>query len=99
MAGTRIYIKLFGGEQDGWDASIEVAGTKAPKMFYVHRVSDTQQIKDTHDPQLKMILTQSLAILAYEYSGFEVKEGVVGGRQYRYDRCEAADKSLKDPAI
>lgn len=97
-----IYVKLFGGEKDGYDAVIPKVKGRWPEMFYVHRNCDDKRISDVqHHEQLHEILANTLAILAYKYNkdGSGPKEGVPGGKQYRYDRCEAADKKLTDPAV
>lgn len=92
-----IYVKLFGGEQDGYDCELNI-DQRWPDMFYVHRVSDDKRIQDAKDPELKEILANSLAVLAYEFKKADPKESVPGGKQFEYHRCERADRSLKDPA-
>lgn len=101
MADEKIYIKLFGGEQDGWDGDIPLIEGKYPDMFYIHRVCDAQLLSDaekTNSGHFEM-LTDALSILAYEFVQADPKDGVTGGRQFRYDRCAKADKALSDPAI
>lgn len=99
-AEKTIYVKLFMGEKDGWDAEIQTIDGTFPRMFYVHRNCDDHRIKvaANTDAEIYEILSNSLAILAYEFKQADPKEGVTGGRQYRYDRCESADLSLHDPA-
>lgn len=95
-----IYVKLFGGEQDGWEAEIKTVNGTFPRMFYVHRNKDTGRIKEAEsNPALHELLSNSLAILAYEFRQADPKEGVPGGRQYRYDRCTNADHKLTDPVL
>jgi hypothetical protein len=93
-----IHVELFGGEQDGYTADIETEG-RWPNMFFVHRACDNQRISEARDPQLKRLLNDSLAILAYEFSKADPRDGVKGGKVYRYDRCEARDRALSDPAV
>lgn len=95
-----IYIKLFGGEQDGYDIEHEVeTETSFPDVIYVHRACDSGRIKDARDPKLKRLLTDSLSILAYRFEQADMKDGVPGGRQYTYVRFAEADKAMSDPAM
>jgi hypothetical protein len=98
---NKIYVKLHGGEQDGWDQEIEVESGTHPELVYVHRASDSTRIADAEvrDPRLYEVLRDSLAVLAYSFKKADPKAGVTGGRQYDYERCEAADRKLSDPAI
>lgn len=96
-----IYVQLFGGEQDGFSVETKTVDGKWPDVFYVHRACDNKRISDaerTGDPEL-IELTNYLAILAYEFKQADPKEGVKGGKQYRYDRAEHADRKLTDPAL
>lgn len=97
VADKKIYIKLFGGEQDGYDTVVD--GDQAPTMFYVHRVHDDKRISDAKNPDLRATLADALAVLAYELDIAYAREGVPGGLMYRYNRRESADKSLHDPAV
>jgi len=96
---AKIFIQLFMGEQDGWTSSIDVKNGRPPEMFYVNRACDDERIRKAKDAKVRMILTESLAVLAYEFYQAELKEGVPGGKQYRYRRVEHADRKLTDPAL
>lgn len=102
MAKKKIYIQLFGGEQDGWEfKEYEVPSGSIPEMIYIHRASDSPRIADAarRDPRLHMVLANALALLAYKFEKADPKDGVTGGKQYHYVRCEGADRKLSDPAI
>ncbi|ACH62080.1 hypothetical protein MYRNA_72 [Mycobacterium phage Myrna] len=95
-----IYVQLFGGEQDGFEAELELDhGSRWPDMFYVYPVCRTGEIKDARDPELQKLLVDNLSILAYEFHSADPRDGVRGGKIYRYRRCESADKALTDPAV
>lgn len=97
---SEIYVKCFGGEKDGWDAIIPKVKGRWPEMFYVHRNCDDKRIQDVEDnAELHEMLVSSLSILAYKFTSADPKDGVTGGKQYRYDRYEKADKKLTDPAV
>lgn len=100
MSEKKIYVKMFLGEKDGWDAEIETVNGTFPRMFYVHRNCDDNRIKHAAktDSEILEILTNSLSVLAYEFTEAWPQDDVVGGKVYRYDRCESADLKLSDPA-
>lgn len=101
MAKTKtIYVQLFGGEQDGFEAELELeSGSRWPDRFYVYPVCRTGEIKDARNPELQKMLVDNLSILAYEFDSADPRDGVKGGKIYRYRRRESADKKLTDPAV
>lgn len=100
MPGKKIHIDLFGGEQDGWEfKEFFTKSGRRPDVVYVHRACDTQRIKEAPSEELKSILTNSLAVLAYRFDKIKNKDGVTGGKQYRYVRHPDADRSLKEPCL
>ena len=100
MKKKTIYVQLFGGEQDGFDADLELEpGSTWPDVFYVYPVCRTGEIKDARDPDLQKILVDSLSILAYRFDSADPRDGVKGGKIYRYKRYAGADKKLSDPAV
>ncbi|QZE10418.1 hypothetical protein SEA_SCOOBYDOOBYDOO_67 [Mycobacterium phage ScoobyDoobyDoo] len=98
MKKKTIYIQLFGGEQDGFETEMEVDDLW-PETFYVYRNCDTKRINDARNPDLKKLLVDNLSILAYRFVSADPRDGVKGGKVYRYERFAGADKSLKDPAV
>lgn len=99
MSKKTIYIQLFGGEQDGFEAELELESSLWPDTFYVYPVCRAGEIKDARDPELQALLVDNLSVLAYEFHSADPRDGVRGGKIYRYRRCESADKKLNDPAV
>lgn len=90
----KVWIHLYGGEQDGWRKQIELR-TVAPTKFYVWHVNDEKTI-DTAKGKDRMVLQSRLATMAYER--FDQVD-IDGRTEYRYQRCETADKPVTNPAI
>lgn len=90
----KVWIHLYGGEQDGFRRRIALK-TKAPQKFYIWRVRDGQKIEAAKGKE-RMILQNRLATMAYEL--FDEAE-VDGERELRYRRLESADKVAADPAL
>jgi hypothetical protein len=101
MTPKKIFIELFGGEQDGWNHEITYDTPQWPELFYVYRARDEKRIKEAvkADFDLGKLLNESLSVLAYEFKAVECREGVAGGKVYCYLRTEEADKALSDPAV
>jgi len=101
VVDKKIYVKLFGGEKDGWSMEVPSTDGQFPDMIWVHRNCDDKLLADTEksDPAHFELLTEALSVLAYEFHSADPKDGVTGGKQFRYDRCASADKAMTDPAV
>jgi hypothetical protein len=92
---AEVHIQLFGGEQDGYRANIDLRST-APEMFYIWRAIDNEAITLASGKK-RMVLATKLAVLAYRLDDtIEIDEART---QLRYVRHAAADKKLSDPAM
>lgn len=90
----RVWVHLYGGEQDGFRRKIALR-TKPPKKFYIWHVNDAARIDEMKGKE-RMILQNRLAVMAYEL--FDDVD-LSGERELRYRRLESADKVAVDPAI
>lgn len=86
---TKVNVELFGGEQDGYRASIELR-SRIPDVFYIWRAADNDKISRASGKE-RMVLADKLAVLAYRLDDQTDK-------QLRYVRHEEADKAI-DPAM
>ncbi|AON96842.1 hypothetical protein BI081_gp091 [Mycobacterium phage Tonenili] len=96
---VRVWIHLYGGEQDGWRRKIVLADAdpeKAPQMFYVCRIRDEVKISEAASPTARMTLQNQLSQLAYELYADVVIPCASGKpeRELRYRRLESADKVM-----
>ena len=99
-----IFVKLYLGEQDGHTAEVQTVNGVWPKMFYVHRACDNAMLAEAerryaNEPEAFELLKSAAEVLAYEFAQADPKDGVPGGKQYVYSRCEARDRALSDPAV
>lgn len=95
---AKVHIQLFGGEKDGYNVDIDLRTDKIPEMFYIWRGMDDEKIREARGTK-RATLTNRLAVLAYVLDSDTIKDGIIGGREYRYRRCVEADKKLPDPAV
>lgn len=91
---NKVWVHLYGGEQDGFRRRIELK-TKPPKKFYIWHVNDAKAIEELRGPA-RGTLQNKLATMAYELFD-EVK--VSGERELRYRRLESADKVADNPVV
>lgn len=84
---TKVWVHLYGGEQDGFRHKIELK-TRAPKKFYMWRVNDLAEIDKAKGKQ-RMVVHNRLATMAYEH--FETVH-LDDCPEIRYRRLESADK-------
>ncbi len=91
---VKVWVHLYGGEQDGFRCKIELK-TKAPKKFFIWHVNDGAKIDEVRGQQ-RMVLKNKLATMAYELFD-EIPDGGDGLKEYRYKRLESADKVTADP--
>lgn len=90
----RVWVHLYGGEQDGFRLRIMLK-TKPPKKFYIWHVNDAAKIDEMKGKD-RMVIKNKLAVMAYElYDEVDLS----GERELRYRRLESADKVAIDPAI
>lgn len=99
-----IYVKLFMGEQDGFDTETQTINGRFPEHVYVHRLCDSGKIAEAErvyadDPEVAEAVREALAVLCYQFEKADPKDGVTGGKQYLYKRCPSRDRALTDPAI
>lgn len=91
---NKVWVHLYGGEQDGYRRRIELK-TKAPQKFFIWRAADEKRI-DAAKGKERMVLQNKLAVMAYAlFDDLDVN----GERELRYKRLETADKALADPAV
>ncbi|ACH62311.1 hypothetical protein SEA_TYKE_79 [Mycobacterium phage Tyke] len=94
---VKVWVHLYGGEQDGWRRQIELGDTdpdRAPQMFYVCRIKDESKIAEAGSQTARMALQNKLSQLAYELYD-DVAISCAGGRserELRYRRLASADK-------
>lgn len=91
---NKVWVHLYGGEQDGFRRKIELK-TKPPKKFFIWHVNDGVKIDEARG-QMRMVLQNKLATMAYALFD-EIEDGGEGLREYRYKRTESADKVTADP--
>ncbi len=94
---AEVHIQLFGGEQDGYRANIDLR-SKAPEMFYIWRAIDNEAITLASGKK-RMVLATKLAVLAYRLDEETKADDDTARIQLRYVRHAAADKKLSDPAM
>lgn len=95
---AEVHIQLFGGEQDGYRANIDLR-SQAPEMFYIWRAIDNEVITLASGKK-RMVLATKLAVLAYRLDDETTPEDDNVRVQLRYVRHSAADKKqLSDPAM
>ena len=99
-----IYVKLFMGEQDGYDTETLTVNGRFPEHVYVHRICDNGRVAEAQrvyadDPMTAQAVCEALAVLCYQFEKADPKDGVTGGKQYLYKRCPARDRALTDPAL
>jgi len=99
-----IYVKLYLGEQDGYEDTIMTENGRWPDYFYVHPLSEARQVQDAErehadDKDIVRAIKDSLAVLCYEFTQADPKKEVTGGKQYLYTRCPAHDRAVADPAV
>lgn len=91
---NKVWVHLYGGEQDGFRRKIELK-TTAPKKFYIWHVNDGVKLDEARGKH-RMVLQAKLATMAYElFDQVNIDDGI----EYRYRRCESADKVAADPAV
>lgn len=95
----KVWVHLYGGEQDGFRRKIELK-TSAPKKFFIWHINDSAAI-DAARGKERMVLQSRLAVMAYEqFDEVEIEEGNGVITEYRYRRCEASDKvASSDTAV
>lgn len=93
---NKVWVHLYGGEQDGFRRKISLK-TKAPKRFFIWHVNDGAKIEEARGPA-RGVMQNRLATMAYELFD-DVADGGEGLREYRYKRMESADKVVTDPAV
>lgn len=91
---TRAWVHLYGGEQDGYRCTIAMRGTPPPRKFFIWHCKDQPRIDAAKGKNLVM-LRSKLAVMAYEL--FAAEEIAGNEIEYRYRRCESADKVAADP--
>lgn len=99
-----IFVQLYLGEQDGYTAEIQTENGIWPSYFYVHRNCDSGRIAEAErvhadDPDVAQLVKDALAVLCYEFTQADPKDGVTGGKQYLYTRCPDHDRAMTDPAV
>jgi hypothetical protein len=94
---AEVHIQLFGGEQDGYRANIDLR-SKAPEMFYIWRAIDNEAITLASGKK-RMVLATKLAVLAYRLDEETKADDDSARIQLRYVRHATADKKLSDPAM
>ncbi len=95
---NKVWVHLYGGEQDGYRKNIELK-TTAPKKLYIWHVMDGKKIDDARGKN-QMVLRSKLATMAYElFDEVAIEENGRPETEYRYRRCEAADKVITNPAV
>jgi len=93
----KVWVHLYGGEQDGFRRRIALK-TKPPKKFYIWHVNDGAKIEEVRGIQ-RSALQNRLATMAYElFEEVMVPDSNSMVQEYRYRRCESADKVAVDPA-
>lgn len=91
---SKVWVHLYGGEQDGWRRQIELR-SGVPTKFYVWHVDDEKIIEKAKGKD-RMVVQSKLATMAYEkFDSIEVE----GKIEHRYRRLESADKVAADPAV
>lgn len=98
-----IYVKLYLGEQDGYEDVILTENGRWPDFFFVHPLNETPQVQKAErehadDKDIVRAIKDALATLCYEFTQADPKAGVTGGKQYLYTRCPAHDRVTSDPA-
>lgn len=91
---NKVWVHLYGGEQDGWRKQIELR-TETPKKFYIWHVNDGVKLDEAKGKN-RMVLQSKLATMAYELVDDVIVEGE---RELRYKRLESADKPVANPAV
>lgn len=95
---NKVWVHLYGGEQDGFRRRIELK-TKPPRKFYIWHVNDAAKIEEMKGKE-RMVLQNRLAVMAYElYDDVELPGTTEPERELRYRRLESADKVTADPAV
>src|SRR4051794_4171763 len=85
---TKVWVQLYGGEQDGFRRRI-VLKTLPPRRFYIWRIDDAPRIEVATGEQ-RIELQNKLATMAYEH--FETVQ-LHDGTEIRYRRLESADNT------
>lgn len=92
---AEVHVQLFGGEQDGYRASVDLRG-ETPEFFYIWRAVDNEVIALATGKKRAM-LADKLAVLAYRLEDADMPEGKL---ELRYHRHAEADKgTLSGPAV
>lgn len=94
VEGEKVWVHLYGGEQDGFRRKIALK-TKPPKKFYIWHVNDVKKIEEVKGKE-RMVIQNRLAVMAYEL--FDDVD-LSGERELRYHRLESADKVSANPAV
>lgn len=90
----KVWVHLYGGEQDGFRRRIALR-TRPPKKFYIWHVNDAAKIDEMKGKE-RMVIQNRLAVMAYEL--FD-DVNLSGERELRYRRLESADKVAGNTAV
>jgi hypothetical protein len=86
---NKVWVHLYGGEQDGFRRRIELQGNP-PKRFLIWHIEDAPFVETATDEQ-RDALKKKLAMMAYDLVD---DVDILGERELRYRRADAFDKAV-----